>query len=231
MVAAYLKEIRARQPEGPYYLIGECAGGVVAYEAARQLREQGEKVALLALLDVERPTLAKYWRYRAREMLRISLIKFHWENLRRLERKRWPAYLRGEATSKAPSASDVGRPADLLRARAQAVVQIDHLGKAATHSERARANYRRVVRRYWPQPYPGPVSIIACEKFYREDHTLGWSELTSNNLHVVVVPGDHDSYLRDHVQVTAQQLRKCLEQAERRAAGKGAANENVQAHA
>ncbi|MBU0754709.1 MAG: amino acid adenylation domain-containing protein, partial [Planctomycetes bacterium] len=32
----YLKEMRAFQPEGPYYLGGECVGGVVAFEMARQ---------------------------------------------------------------------------------------------------------------------------------------------------------------------------------------------------
>src|SRR5207253_8181650 len=40
MAAAYLEEIRAIEPEGPYFLIGECAGGVIAYEAACQLRQR-----------------------------------------------------------------------------------------------------------------------------------------------------------------------------------------------
>ena len=214
MASAYLEEIRAIQPEGPYYLIGECAGGVIAYEAARQLRERGEEVALLALLDVERPTLANYWRYRVREMLCISLIKFHWENLRRLEWKRWPAYLRGEGTGGAPSPSAFGQAADLLRARAQAVLDIDHLGKSAPHVERARTNYRRVVRRYRPGAYAGRMEIVACEKLYCEDPTLGWSGLVQNGLHTHQVPGDHDTYLREHVHVTAQQLSALIEEAQ-----------------
>jgi thioesterase domain-containing protein len=51
MAECYLKEVRAFQPVGPYYLGGYCFGGNVAYEMARQLKEQGEEIALLLLLD------------------------------------------------------------------------------------------------------------------------------------------------------------------------------------
>jgi thioesterase domain-containing protein/acyl carrier protein len=231
IAAAYVEEVRAIQPEGPYYLIGECAGGVTAYEAARQLRECGEVVALLALLDVEQPTVAKYWQYRVRELLCISLIKFHWEQLRRLEWSRWPAYLRGKGTGEPPTKLGVVQGAELLRARAQAVLETDHFGQAARHVERARTLYRRVVRRYRPQTYAGPIVIVACEKLYRKDPALGWSGLVQSDLHTQVVAGDHETYLREYVQVAAQQLRKCLEETEIRAAGKSVASENVHAHA
>jgi thioesterase domain-containing protein len=214
MAAAYLEEIRAIEPKGPYYLIGECAGGVTAYEAARQLRARGEEVALLALLDVERPTPTKYWTYRAWQMLQISLIKFHWEQLRQLEWSRWPAYLCGKGTGKPLTQLAVVQGAELLRARAQAVLETDHFGQAARHVERARTHYRRVVRRYRPQSCAGPITILASEKLYHQDPTLGWSELVRNDLCTHSVPGDHDTYLREHVHITAQQLRKCLQQAE-----------------
>jgi thioesterase domain-containing protein/acyl carrier protein len=51
MAAHYLKEVRELQPQGPYYLGGRSLGGIIAYEMACQLSAQGEKVALLALLD------------------------------------------------------------------------------------------------------------------------------------------------------------------------------------
>jgi amino acid adenylation domain-containing protein len=47
----YLKAMRAEQPVGPYLLGGWSMGGVVAFEMARQLRQQHEEVALLALVD------------------------------------------------------------------------------------------------------------------------------------------------------------------------------------
>ncbi len=51
MAAAYLREVQAAQPVGPYFLAGYCMGGTVAFEMARQLTERGETVGLLALLD------------------------------------------------------------------------------------------------------------------------------------------------------------------------------------
>ncbi|WP_392971375.1 amino acid adenylation domain-containing protein [Streptomyces sp. LN245] len=47
----YLEHIRRVQPAGPYHLLGWSFGGNVAHTLATRLQEQGEEVALLALLD------------------------------------------------------------------------------------------------------------------------------------------------------------------------------------
>ncbi|MEO8494655.1 MAG: AMP-binding protein, partial [Planctomycetota bacterium] len=57
MAADYVRELREIQPEGPYYLGGFCAGGMIAYEMAQQLIEDRQSVALLALLDTAHPAL------------------------------------------------------------------------------------------------------------------------------------------------------------------------------
>jgi thioesterase domain-containing protein len=52
MADAYLAAIRSAQPEGgPYRLSGWSMGGLVAYELARRLEQDGEKVDALVLLD------------------------------------------------------------------------------------------------------------------------------------------------------------------------------------
>jgi aspartate racemase len=51
LAAHYIQEMRALQPEGPYYLMGLSFGGVVAFEMAQQLYIQQQEVALLALFD------------------------------------------------------------------------------------------------------------------------------------------------------------------------------------
>jgi amino acid adenylation domain-containing protein len=51
----YVVELRRQQPHGPYYLLGLCFGGVVAYEAARQLQAAGEAVPFVAVLDAILP--------------------------------------------------------------------------------------------------------------------------------------------------------------------------------
>lgn len=57
-VAAHnVREIRRVQPKGPYYIAGNCMGGLPAYEAARQLEQMGEEVALVLHLmpNFDRP--------------------------------------------------------------------------------------------------------------------------------------------------------------------------------
>lgn len=51
-----LREIRARQPKGPYRLAGAGLGGVVAFELATRLERLGEKLELVAVLDALLPT-------------------------------------------------------------------------------------------------------------------------------------------------------------------------------
>ncbi|WP_323074014.1 non-ribosomal peptide synthetase [Mycetohabitans endofungorum] len=51
MVSDYLEQVRHVQSKGPYCLLGWSFGGIVAHSMAVRLEQQGEKVALLALLD------------------------------------------------------------------------------------------------------------------------------------------------------------------------------------
>ncbi|MDD3445056.1 MAG: amino acid adenylation domain-containing protein [Zavarzinia sp.] len=51
MAKAYLAEIRAIQPKGPYSLLGWSFGGLVAEEITRLLRAAGDSVAFLCMLD------------------------------------------------------------------------------------------------------------------------------------------------------------------------------------
>ncbi len=55
LAARYVASIRMVQPYGPYLLGGHSFGGVVAYEMGRQLREAGEEVTRVVLLDAYVP--------------------------------------------------------------------------------------------------------------------------------------------------------------------------------
>ncbi|WP_050501420.1 MULTISPECIES: non-ribosomal peptide synthetase [unclassified Streptomyces] len=46
-----VEQIRAVQPQGPYHLLGYSTGGNIAHAVATTLQEQGEQVALLAIMD------------------------------------------------------------------------------------------------------------------------------------------------------------------------------------
>jgi len=55
MASHYVKEIREVDPDGPYYLVGDTLGGLIAFEIAQQLTGQGKDVALLAMFDTACP--------------------------------------------------------------------------------------------------------------------------------------------------------------------------------
>lgn len=57
LAAFYLNEIRRIQKSGPYYLCGYSFGGLVAYETAMRLIDEGDKASLVALLDAPNPAL------------------------------------------------------------------------------------------------------------------------------------------------------------------------------
>jgi acyl-CoA synthetase (AMP-forming)/AMP-acid ligase II/thioesterase domain-containing protein len=51
----YLEEISKVQAGGPYYLMGFSAGGVIAFEMARQLEEKGKRAAFVGVIDMDAP--------------------------------------------------------------------------------------------------------------------------------------------------------------------------------
>jgi thioesterase domain-containing protein/acyl carrier protein len=60
MATHYIEEIRALQPDGPYYLGGSSSGGVLAFEIAQQLLAQGQKVGMLAMIDTFFPGFPRF---------------------------------------------------------------------------------------------------------------------------------------------------------------------------
>ena len=63
MAAEHLAQIRAIQPDGPYFIGGYCNGGLTAYEVARALADAGERVEPIVLIATEADT--RFGRFRA----------------------------------------------------------------------------------------------------------------------------------------------------------------------
>ncbi|KAJ6076887.1 hypothetical protein N7499_008868 [Penicillium canescens] len=68
VVRIYLSAIKNHSPSGPYHLGGWSVGGVLAYEASKQLIDAGEKVHDLVLIDAPCPAVLAPMSY--------SLIEF-----------------------------------------------------------------------------------------------------------------------------------------------------------
>lgn len=64
----HLQTLRASQPHGPYYLMGYSLGGTLAQGIAARLRQAGEEVAFLGLLDTWPPETQNWEQKGANEL-------------------------------------------------------------------------------------------------------------------------------------------------------------------
>ena len=133
MAADFVARVREAVPDGPYLLGGLCAGGVIAFEMAIQLREAGRPVGFVALLDSAAP----------RAQFRPNL----------LAGRRWSRFLgsiRGGDRNSNPSPASPGGPAAPAR-RPGVVTRVVRKGRVAFSKvsnllryEAGRWNRRRV---------------------------------------------------------------------------------------
>jgi len=217
MVEAYLTELRSLQPGGPYFLGGYCLGGLLALEAARQLSEVGEEVALVVLIQSINPSYARFspdltifQRTWYRTAKRVDLELEHLRNLGAnhiLERCRraWDIALARTAITFDNWASN-GHSEREGRSMAYTleVLAIEH--------DKARI-------RYVPRPYNGPVVLFRANKQLSglmTDLALGWKEVLRGSLEIFEVPGHQETMLSEpNVAFLAERLTAQLLAAQR----------------
>ncbi|MFH2002659.1 MAG: thioesterase domain-containing protein, partial [Planctomycetota bacterium] len=197
MARDYLEELRAYQPKGPYLLGGECVGGVVAFEMARQLQTQGEKVALLLLMD----TICPSWK---------SAFLFHLDFLGRKLRSIF-RHICGilQWNWKGGRAHLI----KLIRRKRQLHIPLNQEERVQGQIYRIERTYSRLMFRYRPEAYLEKVTLLVNEQSFRRNPTLGWEKIVGEHLTVHVVPGNHLTRITDHVRVTAERIRACIDKA------------------
>jgi thioesterase domain-containing protein len=98
MAAEYLRGVKARQPNGPYYLCGYSSGGLVAFEIAQRLRDSGDEVALVGLFDTSMSPLR--WPLRSwLSILRWTVGRGVFEGLRCFLKSAPPRVLRVQGSA------------------------------------------------------------------------------------------------------------------------------------
>jgi thioesterase domain-containing protein len=192
---------------------------------AQQLHQQGEKVALLAIVDSSAPTykdkqmLVDYldwdharWVAEVSKGLEIYLDKnvdISYETLQRLSEEEQLQYV-----------LHYFKMANMLPPNAE-ITQLTNIVQAYKNSCLCLVDY--VPK----QLYPGKLTVLRANEDLADDpnqdlaseisddYSLGWSEFSTEPVDIHFVLGNHVSIMAEpHVQVLAQQLRDCIKQAQ-----------------
>jgi thioesterase domain-containing protein/acyl carrier protein len=219
MAATYVRGIRRMFPSGPYLLGGYSGGGLIAYEIAQQLRAAGQEVSLLAMIDCSAPGGARRSHEWPTALFHLFKNAAYWmvdddflnaglgaaSGRLRSKAITWRARLRG--------ALNRGTPED---------VDVRHALGLWHYPDNARdflEAFHRALTTYQPRPYDGTVTVIRSRTrrlvaFAPMNPDLGWQRLASGGVHTRLVPGAHDTIIREpRVRKLADALSQSLNEA------------------
>ena len=207
MAARHLRALRRHQAQGPYRLVGNCNGGLIALEMARRLVDEGETVEQVLLIR----TSAQNVRFSTarRVVERCSrLLGLRVETQGDLIRRwRWFVQAWSAGTTSQRIGLIAGKLVRLVRrsaaetrhrrpapvAPADRVALIQTFTNAA--SEYVPLPYRGKVVVFWPSEEPEPAPVA-----------LQWWRRVSPRAEIETIPGDHLTCLTVHGQALAGRL-------------------------
>ncbi|HEY0603797.1 MAG TPA: amino acid adenylation domain-containing protein [Herpetosiphonaceae bacterium] len=203
MAASYVEAIRAQQPHGPYYLSGWSLGGSIAFEIAAMLHEQGERVALLALLDSlpERPTTAERDEIgELRELAQVYGIEIEAAALHDLSLDAAITTVLEQARRQHPQTWQTIDREQLLRIVRLSIAQ------------------RRALDQHRPASYDGPIVLFTSDANPGDPverraaaQRAAWSAYARGAIESIVTPGSHWTMLdQPNVQTLVELLTQKL---------------------
>jgi non-ribosomal peptide synthetase component F/thioesterase domain-containing protein len=221
-VANYVREIRAVQPHGPYFVMGWCAAGPLTVEVARHLIEAGETLGSVILFDSWLPgylssvegsrtngSLAPKW-----NGIRGKLHR-HSEKMQTLSTSQRVQYVR----------SAVARYALNRRNR----FFIRHWSTINALANRFRLPLPQFMYNttlttfaaldaYRPQPVPIRLTLIRAHDAREVPGAsagCGWEQVAVHGVEVQWASGDHESmFVGEKLEATTELVRRCLQHAD-----------------
>ncbi|QBD80521.1 amino acid adenylation domain-containing protein [Ktedonosporobacter rubrisoli] len=216
IASAHIEAIRQVQPHGPYIIGGFCNGALFAAEIARQLREAGERVLPLVLIDADTfviperiaqqfiTNLGDLFHLSKEQQFEAFLLYQHarrqWRKVQRKSRKLWHRTTEGQEPGTA-SGDNQGVPREgripLIPNR-----RILHLRWSHTYSWVA-ANYK-------PRPYSGSAIMLWTRDSLA--HKKEWEAvIPPNEMEHISLEGNHISCRTKYLPGLAEHLQQILE--------------------
>jgi thioesterase domain-containing protein/acyl carrier protein len=210
IAADYVRLIREAQPHGPYVLFGLCVAGVIAYEAAQQLRQAGESVPLVVMADTWVPGYIKGLPF-------IQRFLFPWSYRLHSIKHKCGLVLSGKQSVAEflVSYSLVRQSRIMDLAAALHLVSRAKLGKV-DWSRRWFLPFLEEARdRYRASASVGDVVLLQSDETVTRfaDPKMAWPDLVKGRLFVHRVPGWHlDIFQGEGAYRTAEHLRPLLDE-------------------
>ena len=205
LALSYIKEVRALQPEGPYFLGGLSFGGIVAFELAQQLYAAGQEVALLVLFDTPTP-----WASVPKSL--PNRMAGHLSNLRRF----------GLPYAK----KRLGKRLNILRGKIRSARRRWTNSEIIADTYRLRHLLTTTANQYKYSTYPGRLTLFVLsgrdgmsDSLFDPalgdiDPQLGWGRIAAGGVDLHEAGGDHISMFREpDVRRLAEKLTHSLEKA------------------
>jgi amino acid adenylation domain-containing protein len=169
IATCHLRKILATQSNGPYTIGGQCAGGVLAYEIASQLKAAGKEVSLLVLLDAPNPSYLESCDTLASK---LSYLRYLTRRVTQLGPRMSIVYLR-----------------ELLQNRVARMLRTE---SARTEMRVSQEMIESAARAYRPESYGGKMLLVlASDRPPHRNFLPGWQAVASNNLHIQYVSAHH----------------------------------------
>jgi thioesterase domain-containing protein len=198
MAAAHIRSVRSIQPEGPYQIGGFCNGGLIAYEMARQLHAEGQKVDLLVLMDVIPARLTSL----------CGIIRFIGKLLHCGEDKQINWFLR--LTHAARYVLD-RHSEDFEYIKKTDPKICSFFPPLETLRKEYPAMFIWATSGYRPGFYPGKVTLFWNEaEPERRTWWNKWARGKDNNVEMHIIAGTHTTCKTDYLHDMAKHLRECL---------------------
>ena len=216
MAAHYIQEIRSVQPNGPYFIGGDCMGGVIAYEMAQQFQAQGQEVALVAMIDSLPPG------YADNTSLLYSLVHtskklayYHLPNLRRLTPREQIAYI----------AEKSDKVWFTLRMQLNKLLYGLHLTYQPVGNPLAEVQdaLQNALDTYQPKPYNGQITLFRASRLpaaVERDPQFGWGAFALDGVEAHEIPAYFTTAIFEpSVQTLAAHLRLVIEEKSKQLSG------------
>jgi thioesterase domain-containing protein len=202
----YIQSIYSVQPDGPYSLCGHSFGGLVAYEMARQLIDQGKRVALLVVIDYPGPDAKITW---------IDKLRWYGHSLSQLNTRQKVHYIVDRINWKIRSSPRI--PKVLRTAAAKRAGQKKGSKAVAEYRLKTLNETMTAMALYRAGQYPGRLTLFRARSgspAINTDPLGGWGLAALGGVEVHDFGYDHmELFNEPHCRTLCTTFQDCLDRA------------------